>query len=485
MHVARLVGLFLAVALAAFGSACSPKLDWREFHAGDGGFTVLLPQKPGQAEHSFVTPLGPITMKMYSVRIDETVLGAGYADFAGPVDAHALDLMRDALVRGLNGTLAGEKPVAAGTLSGREIIIAGAPGRAARRRRLRCAPACTAATSVTSNWCWREKRARSPRLTPTCFSIPFTSIDGTFWPGSGPTSSFRSRPMSQPPTLLIVDPAHYDVSYAINPWMQPDAWARDPQGMRDAALRASQALRMALEGAGCKVEVAAGAPGLPDMVFPANAAVVLDGRALTARFRHPQRRGEEEHFLAIFLHLREQGLLEEVEQLPEGCFQEGAGDCIWDAARGHFWGGYGPRSRRESIDAMAEFFGPEIVPLELVSDRCYHLDVGFCPLSGGEILYFPPALSSAALRALHERVPPELRIEASEEDLRHFSVNAVSVGRTIVMNRTTVRLRDELTRRGYSVSEVDLAPFVLSGGGAFCMTLRLDCSSAGDPTVAG
>jgi N-dimethylarginine dimethylaminohydrolase len=278
-------------------------------------------------------------------------------------------------------------------------------------------------------------------------------------------------------TLLMIDAAHYDVSYAINPWMRPDAWARDPQGMRQAAMRALDDLREALERAGCKVVMAPGAPGLPDMVFPANAAVVLDGRAIVARFRHPQRRGEEAHFIAIFNGLRDQGLLTEVAHLPEGCFQEGAGDCIWDPTRGHFWGGYGPRSSREAITAMADFFGREIVPLELVSDRCYHLDVGFCPLSGGEILYFPPALGSAALRTLHQRVPAELRIEASEDDLARFSVNAVSVGRHIVMNRTTTRLRGELERRGYTVSEVDLAPFVLSGGGAFCMTLRLDWNS--------
>ena len=280
------------------------------------------------------------------------------------------------------------------------------------------------------------------------------------------------------PTLLVVDPAHFDVSYAINPWMQPGAWARDPHAMRRAARRSFEDLCVALQGAGCDLEVAPGVPGLPDMVFPANAAVVLNGRAIVARFRHPQRQGEEAHFLAIFEDLRERGILTEVTQLPAGCFQEGAGDCIWDPARSHFWGGYGPRSKREAIDVMAAFFGREIVPLELVSDRCYHLDVGFCPLSGGEILYFPPALSTESLRTLHERVPPELRIEASEDDLRHFSVNAVCVGRNIVMNRTTDHLRAELTRRGYTVSEVDLAPFVLSGGGAFCMTLRLNWASA-------
>ena len=39
------------------------------------------------------------------------------------------------------------------------------------------------------------------------------------------------------------------------------------------------------------------------------------------------------------------------------------------------------------------------------------------------------------------------------------------------------RLRAILTERGYRVSEVDLAPFILSGGGAFCMTLRLDLAA--------
>ena len=35
----------------------------------------------------------------------------------------------------------------------------------------------------------------------------------------------------------------------------------------------------------------------------------------------------------------------------------------------------------------------------------------------------------------------------------------------------------ELGRRGYQLHEVDLTPFMLSGGGAYCMTLRLDRSS--------
>jgi len=126
----------LVLIAAACLAACSPKLDWREFHAKDGGFTVLLPQKPGQAEHKLTTPLGAITMKMYSVRIDETVLAAGFADFGQPPDKKTLDVMQGGLVRSMNGKLTAEKPLAAGNLAGREILIAGADGKAEMRARL-------------------------------------------------------------------------------------------------------------------------------------------------------------------------------------------------------------------------------------------------------------------------------------------------------------------------------------------------------------
>lgn len=284
-----------------------------------------------------------------------------------------------------------------------------------------------------------------------------------------------------PTRLLMVDPAHYQVCYSINPWMEPGRWQEDPVGLHAQALAASAALRAALEAAGAVVELAPGTPGLPDMVFPANSAVVLDGRALLSRFHHFERRGEEPEFLAIFEALRARGWLREVAQLPAGCFQEGAGDCLWDATRGHFWAGFGPRSSRPAIDALAAFFGQEIVPLELVSDRCYHLDVGLCVLGGGHILYLPEALTAEALRTLRERVDAEWLIEANEEDLRHFNINAVNLsgpqGPSIVMSRCTPRLRATLQAHGYRVVEVDLAPFMLAGGSAFCMTLNLSQTS--------
>jgi N-dimethylarginine dimethylaminohydrolase len=293
------------------------------------------------------------------------------------------------------------------------------------------------------------------------------------------TNSKHDDPSGKP-RFLMVDPAHFNVSYVINPWMQPDRWAADTSRNVRTAAQAFGQLRNALRRIGCKVEVAPGQIGLPDMVFPANAAVILDGRAMTSRFLHPQRRGEEQAFLEIFESLAERGVLKDVQQLPAGCFQEGAGDCLWDGSRGYFWAGFGPRSSRESIDHLAAWFEREVIPLELVSDRCYHLDVCFCPLAGGEILFFPQAFTEASLRILRERVPAEQLIEATEEDLCRFSVNAICVGQNIVVNNSTDRLRGILMQRGYVVHEVDLSPFMMAGGAAVCMTLRLDRASAGE-----
>ena len=95
--------------------------------------------------------------------------------------------------------------------------------------------------------------------------------------------------------FLMCRPEHFAVSYTINPWMNPKRWARDA-GAHAAAEREWAALHRKLVELGAAVELVPPAPGLPDLVFTANAAVVFDRQALLARFRHPQRQREEEHF---------------------------------------------------------------------------------------------------------------------------------------------------------------------------------------------
>ena len=273
------------------------------------------------------------------------------------------------------------------------------------------------------------------------------------------------------PTFLMTDPDCFDVSYRINPWMQPKAWT--PECLAGAKTASAQ-LKAALQAAGAHVETVGAVRGLPDLVFPANAAVVLDGKVLLARFRHPERQGEEAVFRSAFLTLQKRGLVQEVVDLPEGVLQEGAGDCIWDADRGFFWAGYGQRSNKSSIAAIRHAFGQEVVALELASDRFYHLDTCFCPLAGGKVLYYPPAFTAESQAAIRAYIPEAQRIEASDEEAAAFCVNAVNLDATVIMARAPASLREKLHDRGYGLIEIDLDPFILSGGAAYCMTLRLD-----------
>src|SRR5271166_2444788 len=93
--------------------------------------------------------------------------------------------------------------------------------------------------------------------------------------------------------FLMCPPKHFEVTYAINPWMDPAGWSEDAGALTATAHREWEMLRRALRDLGARVELASPRPGMPDMVFTANSAVVLDRTALLARFRHPERQLEQ------------------------------------------------------------------------------------------------------------------------------------------------------------------------------------------------
>jgi N-dimethylarginine dimethylaminohydrolase len=286
--------------------------------------------------------------------------------------------------------------------------------------------------------------------------------------------------MSRRPVFLMTDPTHFDVSYTINPWMKPDSWAADPDASGRAS-RASADLKAALVASGADIEMVPATKGLPDLVFPANAAIVLDRTVLLASFMHPQRQGEEAVFAKSFEDLAARGLVDDVLTFPAGVLQEGAGDCIWDRDRHFFWVGYGQRSDKASIEVIESVFGEKTVALELATPRFYHLDTCFCPLEGGKILYYPPAFTAEALATIEAHIEAKDRIIATDEEAAAFCVNAVNIGKRIIMAKAPKSLRTKLEKAGYTLSEVDLAPFILSGGGAYCMTLRVDRTSVTTP----
>ncbi len=263
--------------------------------------------------------------------------------------------------------------------------------------------------------------------------------------------------------LLVCPPDHFGIHYEINPWMRVSNAAD-----KDASQAQWRTLtRILEEDAGAKLERMMPVAGLPDLVFTANAGVVHDGTAVISRFRHQERRGEEEHFARWF---REHGY--RVILLDKDCYFEGAGDLLGFSDT--WFGGYRQRSDIKAHRVLSDVYGKEILPLELVTSRFYHLDTCFCPLSNGELLYYPPAFDAYAQATIADRVDERRRIVVSHAEAARFACNAVCIGSHVVLPSGCPETMAILKDRGYTPHPLDLDQFLKSGGSAKCLTLALD-----------
>jgi N-dimethylarginine dimethylaminohydrolase len=252
-------------------------------------------------------------------------------------------------------------------------------------------------------------------------------------------------------------PDYFDVSYAINPWMRPGTTV--DAGL---ALRQWTALRAAHESLGHLVSVIEPVAGLPDMVFAANGATVIDARVLGVRFRHPERAAEAGAYLAWF---RAHGYPVHEPVLVN----EGEGDIL--VAGDTVLAGYGFRSDVGAAGELAAVFGRAVVSLRLVDPRFYHLDTALCVLDASTAMYYPAAFDDAGRAALAS-VFDEL-IEAKDEDAEVLGLNAVCDGRHVVLAAQAAGLARSLSARGFVPVPVDMSELLKGGGGAKCCTLEL------------
>ena len=264
-------------------------------------------------------------------------------------------------------------------------------------------------------------------------------------------------------SLLVCPPDFFRIDYEINPWMDRENAVEQPR-----ARAQWQRLMETLEGrAGVTLERMDPVEGLPDLVFTANAGVVVDHTAVPSRFRHPERQKEEKHFEKWF---RSHGY--DVVRLKKGVYFEGAGDLL--GAPDLWLGGYRKRSDIGAYSQLSDLFEREIIPVELVDDRYYHLDTCFCPLSGGEILYYPDAFDPYARAVISERIAPERRIAVPPAEAARFACNAVNVGRKVVFPAGCPETTRMLEAHGYEPLAVELDEFMKAGGSAKCLTLALN-----------
>jgi N-dimethylarginine dimethylaminohydrolase len=258
-------------------------------------------------------------------------------------------------------------------------------------------------------------------------------------------------------------PDHYGVEYVINPWMKGQLGHTD----RALAMRQWEGLRARVAD---HAEVALVPPRehLPDMVFTANAGMVRGKVAVVSRFRAPERQGEEPHFRAWF---EANGFT--IAPWPEDVHFEGAGDALFDRGQSLIWSGHGFRSDLAAARLLEKLFDREAVPLRLVDPRFYHLDTCLCPLTGGWLMYYPPAFEPSSLQQIERRVPAEKRIEISEADALHFSCNAVDLAGHVILNDASPELQAKLRGAGFTPVLTPLGEFLKAGGTAKCLTLKL------------
>lgn len=263
--------------------------------------------------------------------------------------------------------------------------------------------------------------------------------------------------------LLVCPPDFFGIEYEINPWMR----LSNRVDHERAVSQWRTLMEIFEQDLGVVLERMPPIPGLPDLVFTANAGLVVGRTAVVSHFRHPERQREETHVEHWF---RQQGY--DVLTVQTGLHFEGAGDLL--GLSDTWFGGYRQRSDIGVYPILSEHFHREIIPLELIDRRFYHLDTCLCPLSGGELLYFPDAFDLDGREVLATRVPTEQRLVVPEQEALKFACNAVCVGKHVVLPAGCPKTENLLQERGYDTHTVQLDEFMKSGGSAKCLTLALD-----------
>jgi N-dimethylarginine dimethylaminohydrolase len=259
-------------------------------------------------------------------------------------------------------------------------------------------------------------------------------------------------------SYLMCPPAHFAVTYAINPWMRLDQPAD-----ADRAMRQWERLRQIYLELGHTVRLIEPVPGLPDMVFAANGATVVGGKVLGVRFRYPERAAEAGAYLDWF----RAGGFEEV-RTPR-LVNEGEGDILYTGRV--LIAGHGFRTDPGMRAELEETFGVPVISVRLVDPRFYHLDTAMCVLDADTAAYYPAAFDEAGRAALAAQFS-EL-IEAKDSDAEVLGLNAVSDGRHVVLPAQATGLAAQLAERGFEPIGVDLSELRKAGGGPKCCTLEL------------
>ena len=266
--------------------------------------------------------------------------------------------------------------------------------------------------------------------------------------------------------FLMCEPRFFEVCYVINPWMEGNLGKVD----KKRATQQWENLHGILSSM-ASVSLIEPVPGLPDMVFTANAGLVhkkegAQKNFIVSSFLHAERQPEAKFFDEFFsahgyrvLHLQKEAIF------------EGAGDALFDS-QGRLWLGSGIRSEPQVLDEILCELDVEAHALELVDPRWYHLDTAFCPLPEGQAIIYKDAFSAKSVDVLNRALGAGI-IWVSQHDARQFACNAISIDRNVIMHRASPELKLSLKQHGLEIIEADVSEFLKSGGACKCLTLEI------------
>ena len=276
---------------------------------------------------------------------------------------------------------------------------------------------------------------------------------------------------------LMVEPDHFRVDYAINPYMdvhdQPD-----PGRAREQWLAVGEAITVA----GGTVEVLGQRPDAPDMVYAMNLGLVVNGsrdHVVMSHMRYPERRMERLTAEPWFVeHGFRTSTIGRDGVGPH--FEAGDAFAFGDA----LVVGFGPRTEQLGLKHLSVDLDVRVRGLRITHPGMYHLDLAFCPLDATHAMVCPAAFDDASAAAALALVPEPLVL--TEEEALTFCANSVVVGRTIIMPVCPDRVRARLEAWGFEIVLVDVSEFHKAGGSIRCLTNPLDVRLGRDlPEVLG
>ncbi|GFG52143.1 N-dimethylarginine dimethylaminohydrolase [Mycolicibacterium agri] len=275
---------------------------------------------------------------------------------------------------------------------------------------------------------------------------------------TAPVSDVAKTPRKASPRhYAMTPPTFFTVEYAINPWM-------DTSKPVDTHLAMNQweSLRQTYKELGHTVELVEPVEGLPDMVYAANGGLIVNGKAVVAKFAYPQRAGESAAYAAW---MARHGY----EPVETHYVNEGQGDLL--VVGSIVLAGYGFRTDRRAHDEIAAAVGMPLVSLELIDPRFYHLDTALAVLDDTTVAYYPPAFSDESRSRLLELFPDAIEVAAADADV--LGLNAVSDGLHVVHPAAATGFADQLADAGFEPIGVDLSELLKGGGSIKCCTLEV------------